>query len=76
MMKIDVTNDEFEPLVNKYGIEETPRMIVLDKMIPILDEPADDEVVDKIKSKLAKVLPPENVKSDTQTSEGEGLPPK
>ena len=76
MMKIDVTNDEFEPLVNKYGIEETPRMIVLDKMIPILDEPADDEVVDKIKSKLAKVLPPENVKSDTQTSEGEGLPPR
>ena len=75
-MKIDVTNDEFEPLVNKYGIEETPRMIVLDKMIPILDEPADDEVVDKIKSKLAKVLPPENVKSDTQTSEGEGLPPR
>ena len=76
MMKVDVTNDEFEPLVNKYGIEETPRMIVLDKMIPILDEPADDEVVDKIKSKLAKVLPPENVKSDTQTSEGEGLPPR
>ncbi len=76
MMKIDVTNDEFEPLVNKYGIEETPRMIVLDKMIPILDEPADEEVVDKIKSKLAKVLPPENVKSDTQTSEGEGLPPR
>ena len=72
MMKIDVTNEEFEPLVTKYGVEETPRMIVLDKMIPILDEPADEEVVDKIKSKLAKVLPPENVKSDTQNAEGEG----
>ena len=52
LLKVDVTKDGFEDLQKKYGVDETPRLVVNDKGTPVLNEKPDDDTEDKVRDIL------------------------